>query len=75
MEPGFAVYLWASVFFVDALLLIARMFLEPGPLRLSLSLSIPLLLILGALINAIYNRIVTGNIFDAPPPRRRIPRH
>ena len=75
MELGFATVLWVAIVVVDIFLVIARIFLEPSALRLSLALSIPALLILGAVVNAIYNRITTGHMLEAPPRRRRATRH
>ena len=74
MEPRFATFLWAVIAAIELVLVFGRIFLQPGPVRLSMSLSIPLLFILGAVINAIYNRVTTGHILDAPP-RRQVPRH
>jgi hypothetical protein len=70
MEFGFITILWVTIVVVDAFLVVARIFLEPSPLRLSLALSIPVLLILGAVVNAIYNRLTTGRMLEAPPRRR-----
>lgn len=75
MEFGFPTILWVVIAVVEVFLVTARFVLEPSPLRLSLALSIPLLLILGAAINAIFNLLTTGSIFDSPPPRRRATRH
>ncbi len=71
MELNFANILWAAIAVIDVALVAVRMVLEPGPVRLSVALSIPGLIILGALINAIYNRITTGHMLESPPPRRR----
>ena len=70
MEFGFVTILWSAIAVVEAFLVVARIFLEPSPLRLSIALSIPALLILGALANAIYNRLTTGHMLEAPPRHR-----
>lgn len=74
MKPTFATFLWTGIGIAEMLLVTARMFLPPGPLRLSMSLSIPGLIILGAAVNAIYNRITTGRALEAPS-REKIPRY
>jgi hypothetical protein len=35
-----------------------------------MTFSIPVLLIIGAVVNAIYNRITTGRMLESPPRRR-----
>lgn len=70
MEFSFSTILWAAIAVIELFLVTARFLLEPSPLRLSLALSMPALLILGAAINAIYNRLTTGNMLEAPPRRR-----
>jgi hypothetical protein len=74
MEFGFVTILWSAIAVIEAFLVVARIFLEPSPLRLSIALSMPALLILGALANAIYNRFTTGHMLEAPP-RHRATRH
>lgn len=70
MELTFATVLWAAIAVVECLLVVGRIFLQPGPVRLSMALSIPTLIILGAAANAIYNRITTGHMLEAPPRQR-----
>lgn len=71
MVLNFTNVLWLAIAIVEALLVTARMFLSPGLMRLSFALMIPCLIILGALINAIYNRLTTGHaIGDLPPGKR-----
>lgn len=74
MEFNFPTILWSLILVVEAGLVMARFLLEPSPIRLSIALSIPALLILGAAANAIYNRITTGHMLEGPP-RRRATRH
>ncbi len=69
MEPSFAKILWTGIVAIELALVVARMFLFPGPLRLLISLSIPGLIIVGALTNAIYNLITTGHALESPPQR------
>ena len=70
VEPSFARILWTGIFAIELPLVVVRMFMTPSPLRLSLSLAIPGLIILGAITNAIYNFFTTGHALEAPPPRR-----
>lgn len=74
MDTSFATVLWIVIVGIDIVIAVARLFLPPGPVRLSMALSIPVLILLGALINAIYNRVTTGHALEAPP-RRPAPRH
>lgn len=74
MEATFANILWTGIAAVEILLVVARMFMTPGPVRLSMALAIPGLIILGALVNALYNLVTTGHMLESPP-RRRAPRH
>lgn len=69
VETSFARILWTGIFAIEIPLVIVRMFMTPSPLRLSISLSIPGLIILGAIANAIYNLITTGHALEAPPRR------
>ena len=69
--PSFANILWTCIGFAEIALVVARLVLPRGPLRLSLALTIPALIILGAVINAIYNFLTTGHALEAP--RRRKP--
>ncbi|HKT17573.1 MAG TPA: hypothetical protein VJR47_05995 [Stellaceae bacterium] len=73
MNAGFATILWTTIILADIALAVARVFMSRGPLRLSFALAIPVLILLGALINAIYNRITTGSALGGPP-RRPFPR-
>lgn len=70
MRIGFVTILWTVILAIGVALVTARAFMQPGPLRLSMTLSIPVLLILGAIVNAIYNRITTGHMLESPPRRR-----
>ena len=45
--------------------------MSPGPVRLSFAFMIPALIILGAIANAIYNRITIGHALDDIPPVKR----
>jgi hypothetical protein len=67
---GFVTVLWTVILAIGVALVAARAFLQPGPLRLSMTFSIPVLLIIGAVVNAIYNRITTGRMLESPPRRR-----
>jgi hypothetical protein len=67
LERSFATVLWTAIVGIDIVIAVARLFLPPGPVRLSMALTIPALILLGALINAIYNRITTGHALEAPP--------
>jgi len=69
MEFGFATILWVVIGAIEMFLVVARFVLEPSPIRLSIALSIPALLILGAAINAVYNRLTTGHMLEGPPRR------
>ena len=69
MEPSFARILWTGIFAIEIPLVVLRMFMVPGPLRLWMSLAVPALIILGALTNAIYNLVTTGHALESPPPR------
>ncbi len=71
MEFTFTNLLWAVIAGIEIVLVTVRMFLAPGPFRISIALAIPGLIILGAVVNAIYNTITTGHPLDAPPPRRK----
>lgn len=70
MVLNFTNLLWLGIAVIEALLVAARIFLHPGLLRLSLALMIPLLFILGAIVNAIYNRITIGHALDDLPPTK-----
>ena len=74
MKASFANVLWTAIAAVEILLVVIRIFLPPSPIRLSMGLSIPGLIILGAIVNAIYNLVTTGHMLEAPP-RRPSPRH
>lgn len=74
MKFNFPTILWAAIAVAELLLVVARMFLPPSPIRLSMGLSIPGLIILGAIANAIYNRFTTGHMLEAPP-RPQMRRH
>jgi hypothetical protein len=68
---NFTNMLWLAIAVLEALLVTARMFLPPSLLRLSFALMIPCLIILGAIVNAIYNRITTGHAIETLPPGKR----
>jgi hypothetical protein len=68
---SFTNILWLAVAVLEAFLVTARMFMHPGPLRLTFALMIPLLIILGAIVNAIFNRITTGHAIDDLPAVKR----
>jgi len=65
---NFTNLLWLTIGVAEALLVTARIFLHPSLLRLSLALLIPGLIILGAILNAIYNRLSAGHAMDDLPP-------
>ena len=67
MTLNFTNILWLAIVAIEAFLVIARMFMHPGPVRLSFAL----LIILGAIANAIYNRITTGHAIDDIPAIKR----
>jgi hypothetical protein len=68
---NFSNVLWLAIAAIEAALVTARMFMHPGPMRLAFALLIPLLIILGALANAIYNRLTLGHAIDDLPAARR----
>jgi lipoprotein signal peptidase len=68
---NFSNVLWLAIAVIELLLVAARFFMAPGPVRLSLAFLIPSLIILGAIANAIYNRITTGHALDDIPPVKR----
>jgi hypothetical protein len=67
LEVNFTNLLWAVIAASDVALVVLRMFIPRGPLRLSMALAIPALIILGAVVNAIYNRVKTGHALNDPP--------
>ena len=71
MTLTFTNVLWLAIAVLEALLVTARMFMERGPVRLTFALLIPLLIIVGAIVNAIYNRITTGHAIDDLPAAKR----
>ena len=71
MTLNFTNILWLAIAVLEAFLVTARMFMHPGPVRLTFALLIPLLIILGAIVNAIYNRITTGHVIDDFPAAKR----
>jgi len=71
MEFGFPTILWIVILVLEALLVTAWLVLDPGLVRLSIRFAMPALLILGGVINGIYNYFMTGNVLEGPPPRRR----
>ena len=71
MTLNFSNVLWLVIAVCEALLVAARMFMHPGPMRLAFALLIPLLIILGAIANAIYNRVTLGHAIDDLPIARR----
>jgi hypothetical protein len=68
---NFTNVLWLAIAVLEALLVTARIFMHPGPVRVTFALMIPFLIILGAIINAIYNRITTGHAIDDLPAAKR----
>jgi hypothetical protein len=68
---NFSNVLWLTIAVLEALLVTARMFMHPGPVRLAFALLIPLLIILGAIANAIYNRLTLGHALDDLPAAKR----
>jgi hypothetical protein len=74
LERNFTNLLWAFIAVAEIVLVTVRMFLRPGPIRVSMAVSIPALIIVGAVVNAIYNRITIGRVLDDPPRPDR-PRH
>jgi hypothetical protein len=68
---NFSNVLWLTIAGLEALLVIARMFMHPGPVRLAFALLIPFLIILGAIANAIYNRLTLGHALDDLPAAKR----
>jgi hypothetical protein len=73
LELTFTNVLWAAIAGAEIILVILRMFTPPGPQRLVMAIGIPALIIVGAIINAIYNRLTTGHVLDEPGPRRHHP--
>ncbi len=71
MTLNFTNILWLAIAVLEAFLVTARMFMHPGPWRLTFALLIPLLIILGAIVNAIYNRITIGHAIDDLPAVKR----
>jgi hypothetical protein len=68
---NFSNVLWLTIAVLEALLVTARMFMHPGPVRLTFALLIPFLIILGAIANAIYNRLTIGHALDDLPMAKR----
>ena len=71
MVLNFSNVLWLAIAAIELLLVTARFFMAPGPIRLSFAFMIPALIILGAIANAIYNRITIGHALDDIPPIKR----
>ena len=71
MTLNFTNLLWLAIAALEVLLVGARIFLPPGPVRLSCALMIPCLIIFGAIANAIYNRLTLGHALDDLPPGKR----
>jgi hypothetical protein len=68
---NFSNLLWVAIAIIEAALVTARIFIHPGLVRLSMALLIPSLIILGAIINAIYNRLTIGHAVDDLPPGKQ----
>jgi len=68
---SFSNILWLAIAVLEMALVTARMLMHPGPVRLAFALLIPLLIILGAIVNAIYNRVTTGHAIDDLPVAKR----
>ncbi len=71
MTLNFSNVLWLTIAVLEALLVTARMFMHPGLVRLAFALLIPFLIILGAIANAIYNRVTLGHAIDDLPAAKR----
>jgi len=67
VKLNFPTILWTAIAVLELVLVVARMFLPPSPIRLSMGLSIPGLILLGAVANAIYNRLTTGHMLEGAP--------
>ena len=52
---SFSNILWLAIAVLEICLVTARMLMHPGPVRLAFALLIPLLIILGAIANAIWH--------------------
>ena len=68
---NFTNILWVAIAALELFLVTARIFMTPGPLRLSFALLMPILIIVGAIANAIYNRVTIGHALDDLPPAKR----
>jgi hypothetical protein len=68
---SFSNILWLAIAVLEIFLVTARMFMERGPMRLTFALLIPLLIIVGAIINAVYNRVTIGHAIDVWPAAKR----
>jgi hypothetical protein len=68
---NFTNVLWLAIAAIEVVLVTARLFMPPGPVRLSFAFMIPTLIILGAIANAVYNRVTTGHALDDIPPVKR----
>jgi len=68
---NFSNVLWLTIAVLEAILVTARMFMHLGPVRLTFALLIPLLIIVGAIVNAIYNRVTIGQAIDDLPAAKR----
>jgi hypothetical protein len=68
---NFSNILWLTIAVAEAALVAARIFMHPGPLRLTFALMIPALIILGAIANAVYNRVTLGHAIDDLPIAKR----
>jgi hypothetical protein len=64
---NFPTLLWVAIAVLELVLVVARMFLSPSPIRLAMGLSIPGLILLAAIANAIYNRLTTGHMLEGTP--------
>lgn len=71
MVPTFSKMLWLAIGVIEVFLVTVRLLLPPSPARLSMSLSIPALIILGGIANAIYNRLTIGHALDDLPAVKR----
>lgn len=71
MILSFSNILWLAIAVSEIFLVTARMFMERGPMRLTFALLIPLLIIVGAIVNAIYNRVTIGHAIDDLPAAKR----
>jgi hypothetical protein len=71
LDLTFTNVLWAAIAAIEIILVVLRILTPLGPQRVIMAVSIPALIILGAVVNAIYNRITIGRALDEPPAPER----